>query len=60
MFAARNLKCFDFYYFCVLSKPPSQQQIYFQNQCFTMEKQLITTNWFLSYQNQLVFSHHRE
>jgi len=42
-FAARNLKCFDFYYFCVLSKPTSQQQIYFQNQRFTMEKLLITT-----------------
>ena len=49
-FAARNLKCFDFYYFCVLSELPSRQQIYFQNQCFTMEKRLITTwvNWPLS------------
>jgi len=51
-FAARNLKCFDFYYFCVLSKPPSRQQIYFQNQCFTKEKQSITTrvNWPLSWE----------
>jgi len=42
-----NLKCFDFYYFCVLSKLPSRQQICFQNQCLTMEIRLITTwvNW---------------
>jgi len=43
IFAARNLKCFDFYHFCFLSKLPSWQQICFQNQCFMMEKRLITT-----------------
>jgi len=34
---AGNSNHFDFYYFLALSKPPSRQQIYFQNQCFTME-----------------------
>jgi len=37
-----NLKRFDIYYLCVLSKPLSRQQICFQNQCFTMEKRWIT------------------
>jgi len=34
---SRNLKRFYFYHFCVFSKSPSRQ-IYFQNQCYTMEK----------------------
>jgi len=39
-------------FLCLKSKPPSRQQIYFQNQCFTMEKRWITTrvNWPLSWE----------
>ena len=43
---------FWIYYIFALSKPPSWQQIYFQNQCFKMWKRskIIQVNWPLSWE----------